>query len=209
MAYFSEKNFYFVDLYLANGQTGKVKRRLLKSGVSSAYETYRFINSQANWSADGKYLALAAKRGPRDEILIVDVARNKQVGRIKLKLSGVTTPSWSPDGSQLVFTGYDGGISDLYTINRDGTNLQRLTSDKYGDLHPVWSPDGTTIAFATDRGPQTDFKTLKLQQLPDRAVRRGDRHRQGAGPHGPGQECEPAVGARRHGPSPSCPTAAA
>jgi Tol biopolymer transport system component len=165
VAYFSEKDFYFVDLYLANGETGQVKRRILKSGVSSNYETYRFINSQANWSPDGKFLAFAAKRGPRDDIVIVDVARNKQVGRIQLKLSGVTTPSWSPDGKQLVFTGYDGGISDLFTINRDGSNLQRLTSDKYGDLHPVWSPDGKTIAFATDRGPQTDFKTLKYSNF--------------------------------------------
>ena len=160
VAYFSEKDFYFVDLYLADGETGKVKRRILKSGVSSNYETYRFINSQANWSPDGKFLAFAAKRGPRDDIVVVDVARNKQVQRIQLKLSGVTTPAWSPDGTRLVFTGYDGGISDLFTINRDGTDLRRLTSDKYGDLHPVWSPDGKTIAFATDRGPGTDFTTL-------------------------------------------------
>ena len=165
VVYFSEKDFYFVDLYLANGQTGEVKRRILKSGVSSSYETYRFINSQANWSPDGKYLAFAAKRGPRDDIVIVDVARNKQVQRIQLKLSGVTTPSWGPDGKQLVFTGYDGGISDLYTINRDGSDLRRLTSDKYGDLHPVWSPDGKTIAFATDRGPDTDFKTLAFSNF--------------------------------------------
>ncbi|HEX3275467.1 MAG TPA: DPP IV N-terminal domain-containing protein, partial [Gemmatimonadales bacterium] len=165
VAYFSEKDFYSVDLYLADGRTGKVKRRILKSNVSSNYETYRFINSQANWSPDGKYLAFAAKRGPRDEIVIVDVARNKQVGRIELKLSGVTTPSWSPDGNQLVFTGYDGGISDLFTVNRDGTNLQRLTSDKYGDLHPVWSPDGKTIAFASDRGPRTNFATLAFSNF--------------------------------------------
>ncbi|MGN6391076.1 MAG: BamA/TamA family outer membrane protein [Gemmatimonadales bacterium] len=165
VAYFSEKDFYSVDLYLADGQTGKVKRRVLKSGVSSNYETYRFINSQANWSPDGKYLAFAAKRGPRDEIVIADVARNKQVGRIKLKLSGVTTPSWSPDGRQLVFTGYDGGISDLYTVNRDGSGLRRLTSDKYGDLHPDWSPDGKTIAFATDRGPRSDFHTLAFSNF--------------------------------------------
>lgn len=160
VAYFSEKDFYFVDLYLADGHTGEVERRILKSGVSSNYETYRFINSQANWSPDGKFLAFAAKRGPRDDIVVVDVARNKQVGRIELKLSGVTTPSWSPDGTELVFTGYDGGISDLYTIGRDGSDLRQLTSDKYGDLHPVWSPDGKTIAFVTDRGPDTDFKTL-------------------------------------------------
>src|SRR5919112_919360 len=165
VAYFSEKDFYFVDLYLADGKTGKVKRRILKSGVSSNYETYRFINSQANWSPDGKYLAFAAKRGARDEIVIVDVARNKQVERIQLKLSGGTTPAWSPDGKQLVFTGYDGGLSDLFTVNRDGSGLRRLTSDKYGDLHPVWSPDGKTIAFTTDRGPETDFKTVAIGNM--------------------------------------------
>jgi Tol biopolymer transport system component len=162
VAYFSERDFYSVDLYLADGVTGKVKRRILKSGVSSNYETYRFINSQANWSPDGKYLAFAAKRGPRDDIVIVDVARNKQVGRIQLKLSGVTTPAWSPDGKRLVFTGYDGGLSDLFVVDRDGSDLRRLTNDKYADLHPVWSPDGSTIAFATDRGPETDFNKLAI-----------------------------------------------
>jgi Tol biopolymer transport system component len=165
VAYFSEKDFYFVDLYLASGETGKVKRRILKSGISSNYETYRFINSQANWSPDGKYLAFAAKRGARDVIVIVDVDRNKEVKRIELKLSGVTTPAWSPDGQQLVFTGYDGGLSDLFVVSRNGSNLRRLTQDKYADLHPVWSPDGRTIAFATDRGSETDFKTLAIGNM--------------------------------------------
>jgi Tol biopolymer transport system component len=160
VAYFSEKDFYSVDMYLADGVTGKVKRRILKSGISSNYETYRFINSQANWSPDGKYLAFVAKRGPRDDILVVDVDRNKEVERIELKLSGATTPSWSPNGKQLVFTGYEGGLSDLYVVNRDGSGLKQLTEDKYADLHPVWSPDGNSIAFATDRGPDTDFRTL-------------------------------------------------
>ncbi len=162
VAYFSEKDFYFVDLYLADGKTGKVKRRILKSGISSNYETYRFINSQANWSPDGKYLAFAAKRGPRDVIVIVDVERNKEVERIDVKLSGVTTPSWSPDGQQIAFTGYDGGLSDLFVVSRDGSNLRRLTEDKYADLHPVWSPDGRSIAFATDRGGITNFRTLAI-----------------------------------------------
>jgi surface antigen Omp85-like protein/WD40 repeat protein len=165
VAYFSEKDFYFVDLYLADGKTGKVKRRILKSGVSSNYETYRFINSQANWSPDGKYLAFAAKRGAQDDIVIVDVARNKEVKRIQVKLSGVTTPAWSPDGQQLVFTGYDGGLSDLFIVKRDGSGLRRLTQDKYADLHPVWSPNGHTLAFATDRGPETDFKTLAIGNM--------------------------------------------
>lgn len=162
IAYFSEKNFYFVDLWLAEVATGKAERRLFKSTWSSNYETFRFINSSASWSPDGRFLAFAAKRGPKDDIVVLDVARNREVNRIQLDLNGVTTPSWSPDGRQLVFTGYDGGLSDLFIVNRDGTDLRRLTHDKFADLHPAWSPDGSMIAFTTDRGPETDFSILRI-----------------------------------------------
>jgi Tol biopolymer transport system component len=165
VAYFSEKDFYFIDLYLADANTGKVKRRLLKSSYSSNYESFRFINSAASWSPDGTKIAIAAKSGPRDVIVIIDVARNREERRIKVKLNGITTPSWSPDGKQLVFTGYDGGISDLFIVNVNGTDLRRLTNDRYADLHPVFSPDGRTIAFATDRGPETNFSTLKIGNM--------------------------------------------
>jgi WD40 repeat protein len=162
VAYFSEKDFYFVDLYLANTADGKVERRLYKSTYSSNYETFRFINSSSSWSPDGKYLAFAGKNGAHDDIIVLDVARNKQVATIRPGLSGVTTPAWSPDGSKIVFTGYDGGLSDLFVVDRDGKNLKRLTNDKYADLHPAWSPDGKSIAFTTDRGPNTNFNTLRF-----------------------------------------------
>ncbi|HTS89548.1 MAG TPA: hypothetical protein VMG41_13740, partial [Gemmatimonadales bacterium] len=165
VAYFSEKDFYFIDLWLADVATGKVEHRLLKSSYSTNYETFRFINSSASWSPDGKYIAIAAKNGPRDDIVIIDVARNREARRIKVKLSGVSTPAWSPDGKQLVFTGLEGGLSDLYLVNADGTDFRRLTNDRYADLHPVWSPDGKTIAFATDRGPNTDFSTLQIGNM--------------------------------------------
>lgn len=165
VAYFSERNSFFVDLYLADGNTGEVLHRLLKSTYSSNYETYRFITSSVSFSPDGQHIAFAAKRGGRDEILIVDARRNKTIRRIKVDLNGVTTPTWSPDGTRLVFSGLDGGLSDLYTINADGTGLTRLTNDKYADLHPVWSPDGTTIAFTTDRGPDTDFRILAVGEM--------------------------------------------
>ncbi len=165
VAYFSEKNFYFIDLYLADAQTGKVKRRLLKSSYNANYETFRFITSAASWSPDGKKIAVAAKSGERDVILIIDVEHNREERRIKIKLNGITTPTWSPDGKQLVFTGYDGGLSDLFVVNANGSDLRRLTNDRYADLHPVWSPDGKTIAFASDRGPDTDFHTLKIGNM--------------------------------------------
>jgi hypothetical protein len=161
VAYFSEKDFYFVDMYLADGNTGKVIRRLLKSTFSSNYETYRYINSSAAWSADGRHLVFAAKRGARDDIVIVDPKRNKEVRRIRVReVDGITNPAFSPDGTRIVFSGLVGGLSDLFIVGADGKNLRRLTEDKHADLNPVWSPDGRTLAFVTDRGPATDFTRL-------------------------------------------------
>ena len=165
MAFFGDQGGFFIDLFLADAETGRVKRRLVKSTLNKNYESLRFINSAGTFSPDGRYFALAAKRRDRDDLVILDVKRHREDRRIKIALNGLQTPSWSPDGRQLVFTGFDGGLSDLYIINRDGTGLRRLTTDKYADLHPAWSPDGKTIAFVTDRGSNTDFDHLKFGNL--------------------------------------------
>jgi len=165
MAFFGDQGGFFIDLWLADAETGRVKRRLVKSTINKNYEDLRFINSAGTFSPDGRYFALAAKRRDRDDLVILDVKRGREAQRIKVNLNGLQTPSWSPDGRQLVFTGFDGGLPDLYIVNRDGTGLRRLTSDKYADLHPAWSPDGKTIAFVTDRGSETDWDQLRFGNL--------------------------------------------
>ncbi|PYP31383.1 MAG: peptidase S9, partial [Gemmatimonadetes bacterium] len=165
IAFLTEGKSFFVDLYLGDAETGRVKRRLIKSTVNTNYESLRFINSAGSFAPDGQSFAIAVKHKDRDDLVILDVKRDREVGRIAIPLNGVTSPSWSPDGRQLVFTGYDGGWSDLFIVNRDGSGLRRLTSDRYADLHPAWSPDGKTIAFTTDRGPGTDFTTLRFGNM--------------------------------------------
>src|SRR5204862_3653555 len=162
IVYLSEKNSFFVDLYLADAETGRVRRRLVKSSLSSNYESLRFITSTGTYSPDGKFYAIAVKHRDRDDLVIIDPRRGREVRRIQVPLNGLTTPAWSPDGSQIVFTGYDGGLSDLCIINADGTNLKRLTHDKYADLQPSWSPDGKAIAFPTHGGPDPAFAQLQI-----------------------------------------------
>ena len=53
------------------------------------------------------------------------------------------SPTWSPDGGRLVFSGTNGGITDLYMINADGSRFVQLTDDRFGDMQPQLSPDGT------------------------------------------------------------------
>jgi hypothetical protein len=165
IAFFGDQDNFFIDLWLADAENGRVKRRLVKSTLNNNFESLRFINSAGSFSPDGRSFALAAKREDRDDLVIFDVRRGREAKRIKVPLNGLQTPSWSPDGSQLVFTGFDGGLSDLFIVNRDGTGLRRLTNDKYADLHPAWSPDGKTIAFTSDRGPETNFETLRIGNL--------------------------------------------
>jgi Tol biopolymer transport system component len=165
LAFFGDQGGFFIDLFLADAETGRVKRRLVKSTINRNYESLRFINSAGTFSPDGRFFALAAKRKERDDLVILDVRRGREERRIRIPLSGVQTPTWSPDGRQLVFTGFDGGLSDLFIVNRDGSGLRRLTTDKYADLHPAWSPDGKTIAFVTDRGGDTDFEQLRFGNL--------------------------------------------
>jgi Tol biopolymer transport system component len=62
-------------------------------------------------------------------------------------------PSWSPDGSAIVFASDEGGSVDLYRIEADGSNVQRLTTTPENEGAADWSPDGGRIAFVTFADP--------------------------------------------------------
>lgn len=73
--------------------------------------------------------------------------------------------SWSPDGTRLVFTRYDGEPDgQLLVVDRDGERARRLTSGQSDDHNPVWGP-GSLIAFeSAPSDPQADcLRVLDLQ----------------------------------------------
>ena len=60
-------------------------------------------------------------------------------------------PSWSPDGSRMVFTSDRDGDEDIYVMDVDGRNVRQLTDDPSIDFDASWSPDGTKVVFTSDR----------------------------------------------------------
>ncbi len=66
--------------------------------------------------------------------------------------------------TQIIFVSNRGGIingtpngNDIYTMNADGTNVQRLTTNTSSEYEPQWNPAGTRIAFTTNRDSTTGW----------------------------------------------------
>jgi len=72
-------------------------------------------------------------------------------------------PVWSPDGTRIAFyadrvfnlPNRDDNV-DIYVMDADGSDLQRLTSDPAPDAFPVWSPDSASIAFYSEANDEGD-----------------------------------------------------
>lgn len=60
---------------------------------------------------------------------------------------GNVNPSWSPDGTQILFTSFRDGDPDLYVMGADGTHAVPVTDNEEFDSSADWSPEGSMVVF--------------------------------------------------------------
>jgi len=89
----------------------------------------------------------------------------REGGDAKRLTTGVgteTDPIFSPDGTQIAFTGEYDGNTDVYVVSASGGDPKRLTYHPGIDRVRGWKPDGKSIIFASNRTgvPQQSYMQL-------------------------------------------------
>jgi serine/threonine protein kinase/Tol biopolymer transport system component len=119
-------------------------------------------------------IVFASSRSVVPQLYLVNADRTNLTQLTNVE-KGACQPSWSPDGTQLVFISPCLGRGDifetiynessLYMINADGTGLKELTPAPGSDFEPAWSPAGRQIAFTSVRGGFRQIYSLDVNSL--------------------------------------------
>jgi tricorn protease len=80
--------------------------------------------------------------------------------------SGVeSSPSFSPDGKWIAFTGQDDGNTDVFIVPAAGGVPRRLTWHPDADVALGWTRDGRKVLFSSARNSYSFFRELYLAGL--------------------------------------------
>jgi dipeptidyl aminopeptidase/acylaminoacyl peptidase len=89
---------------------------------------------------------------------------------LSARSAAILQPSWSPDGTRIVFTTVENpqdGVdwperADIWAINADGTNRMGLTRDQFRNMQPVWAANGR-IYFVSNRSGVENIWALVVE----------------------------------------------
>jgi Tol biopolymer transport system component len=132
--------------------TSGTERKLVDSAFSPAY------------SPDGRQLAFDASWGGPRRIWIADAngANARPVTRVEGEDVVDADPSWSPDGTKLVFRRTEQSQTDIVVMDLAVGTTVKLTDDDAVDLDAVWSPSGRHIYFSSSRAGGMDLWRVEV-----------------------------------------------
>lgn len=99
------------------------------------------ISYDPAWSPVGDRIAFVSTDSGNDEIYTVNPDGSDLRRLTNNTWEWDKHPSWSPDGSQIVFwSNRESGRAQLWVMNADGSNPRNLSNNSYSDWDPIWVP---------------------------------------------------------------------
>jgi Tol biopolymer transport system component len=113
------------------------------------------------WSPDGeKIAAFLWREGGGFQVMMVDVHSGELLYQSDQVFGDIwySRPSWSPDGSRLLFSSSEDGEWDVLVMNEDGA-FRPITKGQYAEA--AWSPDGAHVAVAVGEQESREIYVVK------------------------------------------------
>ena len=83
-------------------------------------------------------------------------------------------PSWSPNGSSIVFAANEAGNWEIYVMVVHDPQYQRLSDTSHDDSGPVWSPDGTQVAYVSGQDNDREIYVVDADGSGTRQITNND-----------------------------------
>lgn len=124
----------------------------METGKPIAFPRFKGTNSAPAWSPDGSHIMFSSSSQGNPELFVCEAICNRPK-RVTYTAGANTSPAWNPKTGQTVaFVSDRGGYPQLYLMNADGSNTERLDMPDMGYvIDPSWSPNGQLLAFSWRR----------------------------------------------------------
>ena len=125
------------------------------------------------FSPDGQKVIMSLLRDDGNSNIFSMDLRSRTTTRLTNSNAIDTSPSYSPDGSKIVFTSDRGGRSQIYVMGADGSGQTRISFGDGAYSTPVWSPRGDLIAFTKQTGGEFAIGVMRTDGSGERILSTG------------------------------------
>jgi Tol biopolymer transport system component len=127
--------------------------------------------TECAWSPDGKKIAYTyhpdknpdrRKGAWPDEVYVMNADGSGKTNLTRNPEQDLN-PSWSPDGTKVIFASDRDGDFDIYTMDADGSNVAQVTvNSDVDDVDPEWQPLPRTVHPPDTGGPSLLLVAIAL-----------------------------------------------
>ncbi|CAB4244639.1 Biopolymer transporter Tol [Methylacidimicrobium sp. AP8] len=137
-------------------------RTLLIQVTSGAHARFEATAAMGSGSLTGRIIDRRQKGPPAERTFTGDLRTiaHQFADMITQQATGVSGFATS----RVAFISQDTGFKELYIMDIDGANVQRLTADRSISAHPRWSHDGALLAYTSYRSGYPDVYIVKLEK---------------------------------------------